>query len=195
MFGCAAREITKNKSSLPALQELPSPHDFTKNQTKPRRRPMPWSKIGKFKIGTGETTRGSCVVGTTKKRQGYTTESRKSTPYEIRNLELKSEEILRNKRKFDNWKRRQELKLKNDTEVLDGSKLPRKKTTKEHKKKTKTVNIQRKTRHRSNMEPIRKMDIPVVVDCWIFCLEKRQPTSTVVMFTRLKSNRRYKPGD
>ena len=58
---------------------------------------MPWSRIGKFKAGTGKTTRGSCVVGTTKKRQGNATESRKSTPYEIRNLELKSEEILRNK--------------------------------------------------------------------------------------------------
>ena len=69
------------------------------------------------------------------------------TPYEIRDLELKSEEILRNKRKSDNWKRRQELKLKDNTEVLDESKLPRKKTVKEHKKKTKTINIQRETRY------------------------------------------------
>ena len=68
MFGYAAREITKNRSSLPALQELPSPQDVTKNQTKLGRSPMPWSKIGKFKVGTGKTTRGSCVVGTTKKR-------------------------------------------------------------------------------------------------------------------------------
>ena len=102
MFGCAAREITKNRSSLPALQELPSPQDVNKNQTKPGRRPMPRSRIGKFKVGTGKTTRGSCVVGTTKKRQGNTTESRKSTPYETRNLELKSEETLQSKRKSDN---------------------------------------------------------------------------------------------
>ena len=92
MFGCAAREITKNRSSLPALQELPSPQDVNKNQTKPGRRPMPWSRIG-----IGKTTRGSWIVGTNKKRQRNTTESRKLTPYEIRNLELKSEEILRNK--------------------------------------------------------------------------------------------------
>ena len=96
---------------------------------------MPRSKFGKFKIGTEKTTRFSCVVGTTKKRQGNTTESRKMTPYEIRDLELKSEEILQNKRRSDNWKRRQELKLKENTEVLDGSKLLRKKATKKHKKK------------------------------------------------------------
>ena len=30
MFGCAAREITKNRSSLPALQELQSPQDVNK---------------------------------------------------------------------------------------------------------------------------------------------------------------------
>ena len=72
MFGCAAREIIKNKSSLPALQELPSPQDFTKNQTKPGRRPMPWSKFGKFKVGTEKTARYSYVFGTTTKRQGQT---------------------------------------------------------------------------------------------------------------------------
>ena len=62
----------------------------------------------------------------------------------IRDLELKSEDILRNKRKPDNWKRRQELKLKENTEVLDVSKLLMKKVPKDPKKKKKTVNIQRK---------------------------------------------------
>ena len=70
MFGCAAREITKNRSSLPALQELPSPQDFTKNQTKPGRRPMSWSKFDNFKVGTEKTARGSYVFGITTKRQG-----------------------------------------------------------------------------------------------------------------------------
>ena len=54
--------------------------------------------------------------------------------------------------------------------MLDGSKLLRKKATKEHKKKTKTVNIQRKTRYRSNMEPVGKTDIPVMVNCWVSAL-------------------------
>ena len=69
-------------------------------------------------------------MGSTKKRQGHTTESKKMTPYMIRGLELKSEEKLRNKRKSVNWKRRQELKLKDNTEVLDVNTLPRKKATK-----------------------------------------------------------------
>ena len=34
MFGSAAREMTKKKSSLPALQELPSPQDLAGNQVK-----------------------------------------------------------------------------------------------------------------------------------------------------------------
>ena len=120
---------------------------------------MPRCKFGKFKVGTEKITRVSCAFGTTKKRQGNTTDSTKTTPYEIRDLELKSEEILRNKRKSDNWKGRQELKLRDNTEVLYGSKLLRKKTTKEHKKKMKTVKIQRKTRCRPNKVPVGKIDI------------------------------------
>ena len=104
MFGCEAREMT-NKCSLPVLQELPSPQDVTKAQAKTRREPKLWSKIGKFKVGTEKTTRGSWVLGSTKKHQGHTTESRKTTPYMIRDLELMSEEKLRNKRKSDNWKK------------------------------------------------------------------------------------------
>ena len=102
MFGCAAREMTKNKCSLLMLQELPNLQDVTKAQAKTRKEPKLWSKIGKFKIGTEKTTRGSWVLGSTKERQGRTTESRKMTPYMIRDLELKSEENLRNKRKSDN---------------------------------------------------------------------------------------------
>ena len=41
MFGSAARETTKNKSSLPALQELPSPQDLAGNQAKTKRKPRP----------------------------------------------------------------------------------------------------------------------------------------------------------
>ena len=35
MFGCAAIEITKNRSSLPALQELPSPRILPKLKQNP----------------------------------------------------------------------------------------------------------------------------------------------------------------
>ena len=60
--------------------------------------------------------------------------------------------------------------------MLDGSKLLRKKATKEHNKKTKTVNIQGKARYRSNKVPVGKIDVPVMVGYWDFCLEKRQQT-------------------
>ena len=84
----------------------------------------------------------------------------------IRDLELKSEENLRNKRKSDNWNRRQELKLKDNTEVLNVSKLLRKKESKEPKKKTRTANIQRKkTSHKSNKDPVGKTNMPVVREC------------------------------
>ena len=82
------------------------------------------------------------MCGTTKKRRGNATASRKTTPYVMRNLELKLEERMRNKRKFDRWKRRQEQKLKKNTEVLDVSELLRKKVPKEPKKKKKLINIQ-----------------------------------------------------
>ena len=183
--------MTKNKSSLPAQQELPSPQDFTKNQTKPKRKPMPCSKFGKFMVETEKTTRGRCDFGTTKKRRGNATESRKLTPYVIRDLELKSEEKLRNKRKSDNWKRRQELKLKDNAEVLNVSKLLRKKAPKDPKKKTKTVTIQRKAMYGSNKESVGNPDMPVMKYCCFFCLEKRQQTSPAATFARFKFNRRY----
>ena len=156
MFGCAAREITKNKRSLPALQKLPNPQDFTKNQTKTKRKPSPWSKFGNFKVGTKKTTRGSCVFGTNKKRHGNAIESRKMTPYVMRDLELKSEEILRNKIKSDNWKRRQELKLKDDTEVLDMSKLLGKKAPKEPKRKQRQLTFKEKQSIGPTRNPLEK---------------------------------------
>ena len=53
--------------------------------------------------------------------------------YMLRDLELKSEEKLQNQRKSDNWKRRQELKLKDDTKVLNVSRPLRNKAPKEPK--------------------------------------------------------------
>ena len=75
------------------------------------------------------------------------------------------------------------------------SKLLRKKASKEPKKKTKTTNIRRKTSDKSSEDPVGKTDMPMVIECWVFCLEKRQQTNSAVTFTRLKSNRRYKPDD
>ena len=70
----------------------------------------------------------------------------------MKDLELKSEEKLRDQRKSDNWKRSQELKLTDDTEVLNVSRLLRKKAPKDPKKKMKTTNNQGKTSHESNKD-------------------------------------------
>ena len=74
-----------------------------------------------------------CVALLHKKRRGNTTASRKTTQYVMRDLELKLEERMRNKRKSDNWKMREEQKLKENTEVLDVSEILRKKMPREPK--------------------------------------------------------------
>ena len=68
VFGCEAREVTRNKCSLLVLQELPSPQDVSIAQIGTRRVPKLWSKIGKFNVGTEKTTRGGLVLVGTKKR-------------------------------------------------------------------------------------------------------------------------------
>ena len=52
---------------------------------------------------------------------------RKINPYVLRNQKLKVEEGKRAKRKFFNWKRRQQQTLEKNTEVLDVSEFLRKK--------------------------------------------------------------------
>ena len=129
---------------------------MTENQAKNKRKPIPWSKFGKIKVGTEKTTSGSYVFGTTKKRRGNAIASEKTTPCVIRVLELRPEERLQNKRKSDNWKRRQELKLMENTEVLDVSELLREKVSKEPKKKKKPANIQRKQVTGQTRNPVEK---------------------------------------
>ena len=64
---------------------------------------------------------------TTKKRSKAASTPRKINPYVLRNQELKIEEGKQAKRKFFNWKRRQQQKLEKNTEVLDVSEFLRKK--------------------------------------------------------------------
>ena len=59
---------------------------MTENQAKNKRKPIPWSKFGKIKVGTEKKTSGSYVFGTTKKRRGNAIASRKTTPCVIRVL-------------------------------------------------------------------------------------------------------------
>ena len=55
MVGSAARIVTETKSSLPALQELPSHQEPVGNQGKPMKKPGRWSRFGKFRVDTKKT--------------------------------------------------------------------------------------------------------------------------------------------
>ena len=76
---------------------------------------------------------------TTKKRRGTILIPRKINPYELRDQELKIEEDKRAKRKFFNWKRRQQQKLEKNTEVLDVSEFLWKKVPKESRNKKRQI--------------------------------------------------------
>ena len=112
IFGSAARKVTETKSSLPALQELPRSHqEPVGNQVKTTKSSGRWSRFGKSRVET-KMTQGSGHMGhTTKKRRKTASTPRKINPYVLRNQELKIEEGKRAKRKFLNWKRRQQQKL------------------------------------------------------------------------------------
>ena len=132
---------------------------------------------------------------TTKKRRGTASISRKINPYELRDQELKIEEDKRAKRKFFNWKRKQQQKLERNTEVLDVSEFLRKKDLKEPMKKKRRIITQKQITYKTIQKPIRITYIFEMEEVCMFCLEKRQQSSSAVMFARLRSNRRYKPGD
>ena len=101
----------------------------------------------------------------------------------------------RAKRKFFNWKRRQQQKLEKNTEVLDVSKFLRKKVPKESRNKKRQPNTQKQITNKVVKKSIETTCISEMEEVCIFCLEKRQHSSSAVMFAQLRSNRRYKPGD
>ena len=70
------------------------------------------------------------VGHTTKKRIKTTATPRKINPYKLRDQEQKIEENKRAKRKFFDWKRRQQQNPKKITEVLDVSEFLWKKVSK-----------------------------------------------------------------
>ena len=126
---------------------------------------------------------------TTKKRRGSILTPRKINPYELRDQELKIKEDKRAKRNFLNWKRRQQQKLDKNTEVLDVSEFVRRKVPKETRKK-RQINTQEQKTNKVVQKDIETTYISEGEEFCIFCLEKRQQS-----FARLRSNRRYKPGD
>ena len=102
MFGSAARKATETKSSLPALQELPSHQELAGNQVDTVKKPSRWSRFGKFKVETKMTQGTDHMGNTTKKRRGTILIPRKINSYELCDQELKIEENKQAKRKFFN---------------------------------------------------------------------------------------------
>ena len=130
-----------------------------------------------------------------KKRREIAATPTKTNAYELRDQELEIEAGKRAKRKFFNWKRRQQQKLDKNTEVLDVSEFLRRKVPKETRNKKRRINTQEQNTNKIVQEDIGTTYISEMEEFCIFCLEKRQQSSSAVMFARLRSNRRYKPGD
>ena len=89
----------------------------------------------------------------------------------------------------------QQQKLNKDTEVLDVGKFLRRKVPKETRNKKRPMNTQEQTINKVVQKDIGTTYTSEMEEFCIFCLEKRQQSSSAVMFARLRSNRRYKPGD
>ena len=197
MFGSAARTMTETetKGSLPALQEVPSYQEIVGNQVKTTKKPGRWSRIGNFRVETKKTQGSNHMGNTTEKRRKTVSTPRKINPYVLRNRELKIEEGKRAKRKVINWKRRQQQKLEQNTEVLDVSEFLRKKFIKETRNKMRRINTQEQISNNVVKKSIGTTYISEIEEWCRFCLEKRQQSSSAVMFARFRSNRRYKPGD
>ena len=57
------------------------------------------------------------------------------------------------------------------------------------------INTKEQTTHKAMKKPVETMCISETEEFCVLCLRKRQQSSSAVMFARLRSNRRYKPGD
>ena len=131
----------------------------------------------------------------TKKRRGAASTTGKINPYDLRDQELKTEEDEQAQRRLFYWKRRQQQKLKKNTEVLDASEFLRKKVQKETRNKKRRINTKKQIPNKAVTKSIGTTCISEKEELGIFCLEKRQQSSSAVMFARFRANRRYKPGD
>ena len=115
MFKNASQVVTRIKSSLPSVQELPGCQKASEVQVKTTQKPGRWSKIGNFKVDTKRTQEISGTGGTTRGQRKHRTKPRVTDLYETHNQELKMEESKRSQRKVFNWKRRQQQKLEKNT--------------------------------------------------------------------------------
>ena len=92
MFGSVARKVTETKSSLPALQELPSRQEPVGHHVKITKNPGCWSRFGKLRVGTKKTQGCDHMEYTTKRGRNAASTPIKINPYVLRDQELKIEE-------------------------------------------------------------------------------------------------------
>ena len=102
--------------------------------------------------------------------------------YELRDQELKRKRVSDLKRKFFNRKRRQQQKIKKNTEVLDVSEFLRKKFPKETRNKKRRINTQEQISNKVVKKSIGTVCISGIEEVCRFCLEKRQQSTSAVMF-------------
>ena len=141
-------------------------------------------------------TQGSDHKGnSTKRRRRTAPTTRKTNYYEQRVKELKTEEEERAQRRIFYWKRRQQQKLRKNTEVPDVSVFLRKKVQEGTRNKRRRINKKKQIPNKAVETSAGTTCIFEMEELGIYCLEKRQQSSSAVRFARLRSNRRYKPGD
>ena len=79
--------------------------------------------------------------------------------------------------------------------MLDVSSILWEKVLKEPRNKGRQINTKEHTTHKAMKKPVEATCISETEEFCVLCLGKRQQSSSEVMFARLRSNRRYKPGD
>ena len=85
--------------------------------------------------------------------------------------------------------------MERDIKVMNVSVLLMKRFPGKPKNKKKRTNKGKYVTTRVRKRPKSTTHIVTKEEPWKLCLEKRQQSSLAVMFARLRSNRRYKPGD
>ena len=142
------------------------------------------------------------------KRRRRRRRRRKVDQFALRYQELEIEKNKRKQRRHSNWKKRQEGNIGRVTKVralniLLVKMMPHPK--RKRKGTNRPICTAAKVRRQSNKEervtikvkkrPLRRIYLLKKEEPCMLCLEKRQQSSPAVMFARLRSNRRYKPGD
>lgn len=142
------------------------------------------------------------------KRRRRRRRRRKVDQFALRYQELEIEKDKRKQRRHSNWKKRHRSKIGRVTKVRalnillvemmphpkrkrKGTNRPICTTTKVRRQSNKKERVTIKVKKR----PLRRIYLLKKEELCMLCLEKRQQSSPAVMFARLRSNRRYKPGD